>query len=174
MWAVESQSCQEAMSWSQASQTEVQLAVSGAHLNTGMVLPLGSFEYVASVGPLRLKSAGRSDIFLARLSPSLTHVLWAVRYGSTADDTAQVGWARSSIGQGPTSLQAGRYKWLQAVVPGVDGSMLITGSFGGTVRFGLVGDRVALGKADAFVAKAWSRDGLIDWAFVTGADGEAW
>jgi len=85
----------------------------------------GSLAFGGAIGTLT--SAGGTDVLVAKLDNTGT-VLWAKRYGNTAD---QVG---NAIAVDPT------------------GNVVITGAFQGTVNFG-AGTQTSFGGDDLFVAK---------------------
>ncbi len=127
------------------------IALGGFHADTAAavaVLPdgslavAGSFEKTAEFGSFTLKSLGKSDVWVARISPDC-EVLWAVQAGGFLED------------QG-----------LDVAVD-AEGGILVSGSFTGEAVFGggEAGETVLSGphREEAFVARFFD-DGTLDWA----------
>jgi hypothetical protein len=103
----------------------------------GNVVVVGEFGATVDFGGGPLTSAGLSDIFVAKYSPSGAH-LWSQRFGSTSSDNAK-GVAVDSLG-----------------------NVIVTGQFVGTVGFGGASLQSA-GSTDVFVAK-YSPSGVHLWS----------
>jgi hypothetical protein len=91
------------------------------------VVVTGTLDGAADFGGGRLKSAGLTDVFVAKLDPEGKH-LWSRRFGDTAEQEAG------------------------GVAVALDGSVVLAGSFEGTVDFG-GGILTSSGEDDVFVAK---------------------
>jgi hypothetical protein len=103
----------------------------------GNVLVTGYFRGTVNFGGSNLASAGGTDIFVAKYSPTGVHQ-WSQRFGSTSDDFGQ------------------------CVTADPSGNVLVTGSFTGTVNFG-GGNLVSAGGTDIFVAK-YNSTGVHQWS----------
>ncbi len=118
---------------------------------TDNVLVTGSFQGSADFGGGSLTSAGSTDIFLAKYSPSGTH-LWSQRFGSTSDD----------VGYGVAADPAG--------------NAILVGDFMGSVDFG-GGALQSAGPGDMVLAKYGPNGGHV-WSkrfgsTLSGAHGQA-
>jgi hypothetical protein len=105
----------------------------------GNVIVAGTFEGSIDFGGGELKSAGATDIFVAKLGPSGEHI-WSARFGDAE--------AQSSV---ELAVDAG-------------GSAILAGALQGAIDFGGGALTSAVGTSNAFVAKldsagkhAWSR-----------------
>jgi hypothetical protein len=101
----------------------------------GNVYITGYFSTSTNLGGGTLVSAGGSDIFLAKYSPSGAH-LWSKRFGSTGNDHGN--------GVGVDAL----------------GNVSITGDFTGTADFD-IGSLVSAGGTDVFVARFTTGGGYL-------------
>jgi len=114
--------------WSQRfGSTYDDIAYSVAVDASGNVYVTGCFRGTVDFGGGNLVSAGNSDIFLAKYSPTGIH-LWSKRFGDIDQDLAY------------------------SVAVDGSGDVYMTGFFGGTVDFG-GGNLVSAGVADIFVVK---------------------
>ena len=105
---------------------------------SGNVLVTGSFQGTANFGGSNLTSAGSVDIFVAKYNGNGVHQ-WSKSFGNTLAD-------------GGVAIAADRW-----------GSVLVTGSFRGTVNFGGA-DLTASGTInDGFVVK-FDSDGAHEWS----------
>jgi len=94
----------------------------------GNVILTGSFEDTLDLGGGALKSAGGSDIFIAKLDPT-GKPLWGKRFGDNGD-----------------------YQQGNAVAVDKSGNIIVAGQFEGTVNFGGQ-DLKSSGQGDLFVVK---------------------
>jgi hypothetical protein len=97
----------------------------------------GFLPGTATFGATTLTSAGKTDVFVARIDPSGTWT-WATRAGGTSHD----------VGHGVSTLP--------------DGGAIVTGDFAGTASFGTT-TFTSTGDADVFVARI-GPDGSWTWA----------
>jgi hypothetical protein len=104
------------------------------------VVATGFFNGTVDFGGGPLVSAGGNDIFLAKYGPTGIHT-WSQRFGSTLSD---IGQSVSAVGT----------------------SVLVSGSFQGTVDFG-GGGRTSAGGSDIFVAK-YNTSGAHQWSLAFG------
>ena len=110
-------------------------------LSDGSSIITGEFRGTATFGNTQLISAGDDDIFIAKLNADGSYA-WAVRAGSSAEDT----------GEGISSL--------------ADGSSIITGEFEGEATFGST-TLTSAGSDDIFIAKL-NADGSFAWVTQAG------
>lgn len=100
------------------------------------VLLTGSFQSTVDFGGGAFASAGSSDIFLVKLDPAGNHI-WSRAFGSTAPDQGE------------------------AVAADSTGAVLLTGTFQGTLNFGV--PLTSMGATDVFAAK-FTQAGVDVWA----------
>jgi uncharacterized protein (AIM24 family) len=105
--------------------------------DSGNVVVVGFFESSVNFGGGSLTSAGGSDIFVAKYSPTGAH-LWSKRFGGT------------------------NYERATGVVLDTSGNIIVTGNFAGSVDFG-GGALTSAGGYDIFVAK-YSPSGTHIWS----------
>jgi hypothetical protein len=106
---------------------------------SGDATVIGSFHLSADFGGGPLTSAGRSDVFVVKLSGVDGSHLWSERFGGPSFDD---GWG---------------------VAVDTSGNATITGEFQGTVNFGGA-SLVSAGGQDAFVVKLSGLDGSHLWS----------
>ena len=106
----------------------------------GNIVVVGTFTGTFNLGGISLISAGGSDIYVAKLSAATGTALWAKSFGGASTDTGKA-----------------------VAVSADDGtSVVVTGTFQGTVNFG--GQSIAsAGNTDAFVLKL-DTNGTHQWS----------
>lgn len=123
--------------WSRAYVGTNSQDVRGVAVDTANnVLLTGSFQSTVDFGGGAFSSAGSSDIFLVKLDPAGNHI-WSRAFGSTAPDQGE------------------------AVAADSTGAVLLTGTFQGTLNFGV--PLTSAGATDVFAAKFTSA-GIDVWA----------
>jgi hypothetical protein len=105
---------------------------------SGNIFVAGSFSGSVNFGGGTLISAGGTDIFVAKYSPSGTYI-WAKRFGGTLDDVAR------------------------AVAVDKFGDVAVAGDFNGTATIG-VNTFTSLGLSDGFVLKLSGSSGAPSWS----------
>jgi fibronectin type 3 domain-containing protein len=111
--------------------------------STGNVIVVGSFEGSAAFGGSSFSSSGLRDIFVAKYSPTGTH-LWSKKFGGSGDDV-DYGVAVNSTGD-----------------------VFLSGKFQGTVNFGGT-NLTSAGADDIFLAKLSGATGAHVWSKRMGA-----
>jgi hypothetical protein len=129
----------------QAGGTESAFGGSVSVLADGSSIVTGYFQDTATFGSTTFTSAGRYDVFVAKLDASGTYE-WATQAGGT----------ESAFGYG-VSVRA-------------DGSSIVTGFFQGTATFGSTTLTNASSNKDVFVAKL-DASGTYEWATQAGGTG---
>jgi len=121
--------------------------------SSGAIYITGQFENVADFGTTRLRTAGQSDIFIAKYDPA-GNAMWARRAGGFMGPELIVG-----------SPDGGR-----GIAVDNSGNVYITGHFRTTADFSgtsLTSD----GETDLFLAK-YTSDGVLLWVTAAGGSGD--